>query len=77
MVLALIISMLVILLVAAGVGGVVWAGLRDPRHQVKSTGMTAAAAKWGRVLNGDDDDVAGALRAIRVPVSAGRGNGRG
>lgn len=68
----LIIAMVLILLVAVGIGTVVWAGLRDPKKPVEGTGATAAAARWGRVLNGDDDDVAGALRAIRVPVSAGR-----
>ncbi|MDN6555385.1 MAG: hypothetical protein L0K74_02520 [Acidipropionibacterium acidipropionici] len=72
MALTLIIAMVLILLVAVGIGTVVWTGLRDPKKPVEGSGARAAAARWGRVLNGDDDAVMGALRAIRVPVSEGR-----
>jgi len=66
-----IISMVVILLVAAGVAAVVWAGLREPRTPVTGSGLTAVAARTGRILNGDEH-AADILQLVKVPVRTGR-----
>ncbi len=66
-----VVSMIIILLVAAGIAAVVWAGLREPRKPVEGSGLTAAAAQIGRVLNGDEDPKA-ALDLVRVPVRSSR-----
>ncbi|MCI1747017.1 MAG: hypothetical protein LKI24_02255 [Acidipropionibacterium sp.] len=64
-----IVSMVVILLVAGGVAAVVWAGLREPGRPVEGSGVTASAARIGRVLDGDED-ASSLLGAVRVPVSS-------
>lgn len=62
-----VVSMVIILLVAAGVAAVVWAGLREPGRPVKGSGVTASAARIGRVLDGDED-ASSLVGMVRVPV---------
>lgn len=64
-----ILSMLVILLVAGGVAAVVWAGLREPGRPVQGSGVTASAARIGRVLDGDED-ASSLFDSVRVPVGS-------
>lgn len=66
-----IVSMVVILLVAGGVAAVVWAGLREPGRPVSGSGVTASAARIGRVLDGDED-ASSLLGAARVPANSSR-----
>ncbi|WP_027587152.1 hypothetical protein [Acidipropionibacterium thoenii] len=66
-----VVSMVIILLVAAGIAGVVWAGLREPRRPVEGSGITASAARIGRVLNGDEE-ASTLLSPAREPVRNAR-----